>query len=400
MANDIETCDTEKVLLRLDRILETLSESKGSNQPEGFPKAKDRKVFCDVRCSVISVGEIDTVTQQFEADVFVSFKYFEGKQNKIAANNSEHDGLWDPRVNFLNAVTIQEKERRNDTNVFGKGTIYRYLSLRMNGTFKTPMKLQNFPCDFQVMTIKVSSSWPIDKLQFRRRTNKYGKISDNINIDAFTGCNEWDLQEHVVTEVKQPDLTKDKKVYSTYLIKLHAQRKPLFYVWNVVLPVFCILALSFTSFVIDAENPSDRLSVTVTMLLTAVAFKSAVSSMLPKIPYLTLLDKYVLCNFILQCLMVAQNAVAALCAKENKCPHFDLWSIIVLAFIAIVVNVGFIIAGIILFIKAKRDLGLLTRKYKDERACLDPTHLPHHVNIQENFPPESNKVEDAVRSMV
>ena len=47
--------------------------------------------------------------------------------------------------------------------------------------------------------------------------------------------------------------------------------------------------LSFCSFSVDISSPSDRLSVTLTLLLTAVAFKFVVSQSLPTISYLTLL---------------------------------------------------------------------------------------------------------------
>ena len=50
-----------------------------------------------------------------------------------------------------------------------------------------------------------------------------------------------------------------------------------------------ILLLCFTSFAVSADEPADRLSVTVTLLLTAVAFKYVVSQSLPTISYLTLL---------------------------------------------------------------------------------------------------------------
>ena len=52
---------------------------------------------------------------------------------------------------------------------------------------------------------------------------------------------------------------------------------------------FLIDILSFCSFSVDISSPSDRLSVTLTLLLTAVTFKFVVSQRLPTISYLTLL---------------------------------------------------------------------------------------------------------------
>ncbi|KAJ8037902.1 Asparagine--tRNA ligase, cytoplasmic [Holothuria leucospilota] len=356
-------CDMEMVLLSLDRIEGKLSELKGSDPIEMFHAYTDHdKVTCEVKCSVITIGEIDTVTQQFDADIFLSFKW-----KKTKFDDPDKGKYWDPRVRFVNAVVTDEEWRKNDTHYDGK---YVYLYIKIKGTFKIGMRLDHFPFDFQELTISVASSWPAKKVDFQRRVTKANKIIDTISIDAFTGKHEWKLQEHIITEAEFTGSTTGNfsaylsahersdpaererariiREYPTYHIKLHAQRRPLYYIWNVALPTFCILALSFTSFVMEADAPSERLGVTVTMLLTAVAFKSVVSSMLPKISYLTFLDIYVMCCFILQCLMVAQNAVAAACAKDGKCKHFDFWSTIVLAFIAIVVNIAFIITGIVL----------------------------------------------------
>ena len=61
---------------------------------------------------------------------------------------------------------------------------------------------------------------------------------------------------------------------------------------------FLIDILSFCSFSVDISSPSDRLSVTLTLLLTAVAFKFVVSQSLPTISYLTLLVSWCPSHFL------------------------------------------------------------------------------------------------------
>ena len=93
-------------------------------------------------------------------------------------------------------------------------------------------------------------------------------------------------------------------------------RKPGYYVWNVLMPMLFISAISLGAFEAPREEVPDRLSVSMTMLLTAVAFKLQISASTPQIGYLTLLDKYVLyCFFLIAgvCLenILATNAVFA-----------------------------------------------------------------------------------------
>ena len=58
------------------------------------------------------------------------------------------------------------------------------------------------------------------------------------------------------------------------------------------------MLLTFASLAVSPAETADRLSVTLTLLLTSVAFKFVVSQSLPQISYLTYLvrSKFVLCH--------------------------------------------------------------------------------------------------------
>merc|ERR1712013_264177 len=95
-------------------------------------------------------------------------------------------------------------------------------------------------------------------------------------------------------------------------IRLRVKRLPAFYFGNIVFPNFLIVAGAFASFAVPADEIADRLSVTVTLMLAAVAFMFIVSTMLPKVSYLTIMDYYILVGFGLLMLMIAENAIAGI----------------------------------------------------------------------------------------
>lgn len=233
----------------------------------------------------------------------------------------------------------------------------------MKATFKTAMQLHSFPFDHQKLTIKLMSDWPLDVVEFVKDMS----IKDSIRIDTFTGHHEWSLHKHVIAHSVEEDRAKtgSHRQYPIYHITTHVQRKPAYYMWNVALVIFLILGLSFTSFSVEADAPADRLSVTVTLLLTAVAFKFVVSSSLPTISYLTLLDKYVLWSLIFQCLMVVQNAVAVIFQKRNISDIFDYACMGVLGGFVLIGNIIFIITGLYRNNKASEKLNTLTKQYLD-----------------------------------
>jgi hypothetical protein len=62
-----------------------------------------------------------------------------------------------------------------------------------------------------------------------------------------------------------------------------------------------ICSLAFTTFTVDYRKPQNRLQLSFILLLTTITFKFVVSQTLPKIPYLTYLDKYILTSMAILC---------------------------------------------------------------------------------------------------
>ena len=82
------------------------------------------------------------------------------------------------------------------------------------------------------------------------------------------------------------------RLYRTngFVVEAKLERKAGFYLWNMFLPLGIIASLCFLTAVLASSEAGSRLGITVTLLLTAVAFKGTTSSLLPKISYLTYLD--------------------------------------------------------------------------------------------------------------
>ena len=83
-------------------------------------------------------------------------------------------------------------------------------------------------------------------------------------------------------------------------ISLHLRRRWQSYMLNIVSVLFCITATTFSALVVRPEEFGTRANLIVVLLLTAVAFKSYVASLLPHLPYSTVLDHYVFTSFALQ----------------------------------------------------------------------------------------------------
>ena len=93
-----------------------------------------------------------------------------------------------------------------------------------------------------------------------------------------------------------------------------------YYLWNIAFYDFMLVLISLTVLLVPPEEFADRMAMSLTLLLTAVAFKQVVSTHLPAISYQTLLDQYVLCGFFMQvCAAVPRRWRAAEAAAVDLC---------------------------------------------------------------------------------
>lgn len=92
-------------------------------------------------------------------------------------------------------------------------------------------------------------------------------------------------------------------------VTCRAARRPGYFYWNVFLVMFFISALSFATFAVSPELPQNRLQLSFTLLLTSVAFKFVINQSLPKISYLTYMDKYVLLSLVILCVVCIWHAL-------------------------------------------------------------------------------------------
>ena len=87
----------------------------------------------------------------------------------------------------------------------------------------------------------------------------------------------------------------DHRVIVTAVVK----RQPRFYELNVIIMLCMLTTISFVTFFMDARDDlSSNIEITLTLILTAVAFRFSISGKLPTVSYMTVLDKYIMASFL------------------------------------------------------------------------------------------------------
>lgn len=147
-------------------------------------------------------------------------------------------------------------------------------------TCKELFELETFPYDVQDLT-----------LEFRLNSPKTWDLYDlTINSVQFSKAalqlNEW--------RPFSPILKRENPKHKVSKVFLQVQRLAGFYIQNVVCMMFALSILSLSSFAVDINDNGSRISINVTLILTVVAFKFVLAGTLPKVPYNTLIDYYIL----------------------------------------------------------------------------------------------------------
>lgn len=90
-------------------------------------------------------------------------------------------------------------------------------------------------------------------------------------------------------------------------VSIRAERDPKFYFFNFYLVIYLIVLTNICLVSIDPIDAGDRNAVSLTLLLTLVAFKFVLNEGTPKVGYLTLMDKYVVTSFLFILIATFEN---------------------------------------------------------------------------------------------
>ncbi|XP_045190324.2 gamma-aminobutyric acid receptor subunit beta-like isoform X1 [Mercenaria mercenaria] len=361
-----------------------------------IPDAKrPDKVLVELKCTFLKINDIDTINQQFEAELFVQAKWEEPLLQQSMFGSKDKDGEdldklipWDPKLIVMNIDGAFVLNRKTfDIRLHEPG--YRYPVViqlwRFKGFFKENLELEHFPVDVQDLTISLSTE---------RSDKEVDLIEDqtslsSINTKAFMD-QEWSLYKHIETS---RDFTTVEYCSSTVHPILHAQcrvaRKMGYFVWNIIFIMLLIISLTFAAFTIDF-NSADRITVTITLFLTAVAFKLVVKQSLPTISYLTYLDVYVIAALIFLGLQAAQNATMNALGHfmiKGEVQYYDKWSMVLMAIILIVFHIFFALFIYRTASKRRRIMEEKDRMYIGKREFLEKfgTLPPRYNNGVSDF---------------
>lgn len=241
-----------------------------------------------VHC-MIGVTDVDAISdaeQNFTVRVYSRIRWMDPRE-RHAGPGDIHKSLrdvWHPEVSYLNRQRVWDSEGMH-VQVTPEGEVT--LRHRLWGDFSQPLNLHDFPFDEQefLITLVTAGGWSSDEVVLVSDEEGVNFVSEDYSVA------DWEIGDARV-EVGEYMIPGAKAVPSFSLI-FTGDRLVHHYAIKTLAPLFMIVCLSWVVFWIDPCEGGSQLGVAVTAFLTMIAFHVALSSGLPKIPYLTRLDVFV-----------------------------------------------------------------------------------------------------------
>jgi hypothetical protein len=252
-----------------------------------------------VQVYVVDVSRIDGAAQSLHADVFVVLRWRDPRlaDPSIGQRRMRLDAVWNPRLQIANEQRAW-RGLPEVVDVAADGTVtYRQ---RFTGQYAARLDLHAFPFDRHTLRIEFASPGysPQDIVFAPAAAGGAGR-------SASLSVPDWSVGP-VRFEAKPYRIAEGGVTLAGFQAVFDAKRLLGFYVGKAFASVAIILCMAWVVFWLSPAQTGPRVSVSVTSMLTLIAYRFLLGSVLPPVSYLTRLDHFLLgCTALVFATLVA-----------------------------------------------------------------------------------------------
>ncbi len=291
-----------------------------SPPPDQFPV----EVYVDLYG--LNIFAINEREETFEIEAFIYADWFDsrlafdpaaaGTKTKIFQGETAVEMLktdvWWPDLEIVDVRG--PRDRLHTTLTIDYDGFVTYTE-RFHANIWQPFFFEEFPFDYHTLSFTVAPFFYSSEQVTFLGAEDFLEAGERLEReDLAWETNEWRV-DSVVSEVYRGEDFE----FSTSTMFIEISRLPQFYISNVILPLFLIVAISWAVFWMDfgSMHLADRLSVSFTSVLTVVAFDFVTADNLPLLSYQTVLDVVLTFSYIILSLSVLENVLAYLNFRKN-----------------------------------------------------------------------------------
>jgi hypothetical protein len=274
---------------------------------------------------VIDIPRVDDAAHTYMVDFVLSLQW---KDPRLADKSQGiprvhrklgFDDVWNPQPRLINQRQL-EMLLPQVVEVDPGGTVtYRQ---RIDATLSSRVNLRDFPFDRHVLAIEiVSVNYGPEEVLFVVDESMMGQVDEPTIADWWVGPGT------AVVDTKYiPAL--DRK-FSRFAYEFEVKRYSGYYFWKMIVPLSIIIVMSWTVFWIDPSQFGPQTGISITAMLTLIVYMHRVGDLLPRVPYLTRADEFIIGSLFLVFLAFLEAVATGALAAQGKgalARRLDRWA--------------------------------------------------------------------------
>jgi hypothetical protein len=273
------------------------------------PGEAGQRTRVEISVYVLDIDAIDTVNQAFQAHVFVEVRWQDTRLAHTASGpvTKTLGEVWHPDLMFANDQKVWQTladvvQIQPDGDVIYAQHVW--------GTFAQPLELQDFPFDRQRFHIRVvSASHPPHQLEIVH--------GERAGVARQLAVPDWILTSWKA-EPRPYQRVEGVPSVAGFAFVLEMSRNPKHFLVKIIIPLILIVAMSWSVFWIDPEETGTNVSVSVTAMLTLIAYRFSIGETFPALSYLTRMDYFILVSTLLVFTALVQMVIATWYVKSGR----------------------------------------------------------------------------------
>lgn len=264
------------------------------------------------------VKQIDGVAQTFSVSFVVALRWHDPQlaHSGPGAKQYSLDDIWHPRLLIPNEAGDTVRSLPEVADVAPDGTaVYRQ---RLIGTFSQALDLRAFPFDrdtFRVPFVSLGHR-PAEVAFAPDEIAVAAGLREGIGLPEKLTIQDWRV-ESATTRVSPLQVTPGIELAS-FSFEFTAARRAHHFIIKVIIPLILIVAMSWAVFWIEPNDANTQVAVAITAMLTLIAYRFAVDGDVPKLPYLTKLDAFILMSTVLVFLSLIEVMLTTKFANRDR----------------------------------------------------------------------------------
>ena len=265
----------------------------------------------EVSVFLVDIDEINSAEQTFTVNLYYDLSWKDPRLTHASAGVRRYSlgSVWSPNVQLVNQQKLWDT-MPTVVEVQRDGTVtYRQ---RAWGAFSQRLDLRAFPFDTQQFDIVFGAvESPTSEVAFVQSPLRPTGVAQILSLQDWT-LDSWKVGAGVYEPIPGDTGT------SAWTFSFVASRESNYYISKVILPLLMILIMATSVFWIDPEEGGVQIGVASSAMLTLIAYRFAIGTDLPKIPYLTRMDIFILVSTVMVAVGLVEVVTTSHLAKTGR----------------------------------------------------------------------------------